>query len=70
MALNRRTAKTNSNIADIIWGYFMIFSMEGINTIFFERLFLVRKIVFMSSVFLTIKKPQVRVGITWGYLTL
>ena len=50
-------------------GLFMIFSMEGINTIF-ERLFLVRKIVFMPSVFLTIKKPQVRVGITWGYLTL
>lgn len=34
MALNRRTAKTNSDITDIIYGAFMIFSMEGINTIF------------------------------------
>ena len=26
--------------------------------------------VYAFCIFLTIKKPQVRVGITWGYLTL
>lgn len=47
----------------------MIFSMEDINTIFWT-IIPSEKAAFMPSVFLTIKKPQVRVGITWGYLAL